>query len=61
MDNFEPPSLYYSTAAGPTLNRKCLDHPDEKEVTKEAARATDEHGKHAVVASEPNTDRTEDW
>jgi glutamine amidotransferase len=61
MDEFEPPSLYYSTTAGPTLNRKFPDHPDGKEVTKEAMRATDEHGKHVIVASEPNTYKTEDW
>jgi glutamine amidotransferase len=61
MDEFEPPSLYYSTTAGPTLNRKFPDHPDGKEVTTKTVRATHEHGKHAIVASEPNTYKTEDW
>jgi len=61
MDKFEPPSLYYSTVAGSTLNRKFPDHPDGKEVRKKAVRATHEHGKHAIVASEPNTYKTEDW
>ena len=60
-DELEPPSLYYSTAAGPTLNRKFPDHPDGKEVKKKAIRATEEHGKHAIVASEPNTYKMEDW
>jgi glutamine amidotransferase len=61
VDDIEPPSLYYSTTAGPTLNRKFPDHPDGKEVTKKAARATHEHGKHVIVASEPNTYKAEDW
>ena len=61
MDTFEPPSLYYSTTAGPTLNRKFPDHPDGKEVKNNAMRATHEHGKHAIVASEPNTYKTEEW
>ncbi|CAF0749210.1 unnamed protein product [Adineta steineri] len=62
IDEFEPPSLYYSTKAGPVLNRKYPDHPDGKEeVPKKAMRATHEHGKHVIVASEPNTYNTEDW
>jgi glutamine amidotransferase len=61
MDEFEPPSLYYSITAGPILNRKFPDHPDGKEVTKQAPRATHEHGKHVIVASEPNTYKMKDW
>jgi glutamine amidotransferase len=61
MDEFEPPSLYYSTKAGPTLNRKFPDHPDGKEVGKKAVKATLEHGKHVIVASEPNTYKADDW
>ncbi|CAF1175104.1 unnamed protein product [Rotaria sordida] len=61
MDEFEPPSLYYSTTAGPTFNRKFPDHPDGKEVGKEATQATHNHGKHVIVASEPSTYKTKDW
>ena len=61
MDNYEPPSLYYSTKAGPTLNRKYPDHPDGKTVEKPAKASTDEHGKHVIVASEPNTYKSDDW
>lgn len=61
MDEFEPPSLYYSTSAGPTLNRKYPDHPDGKEMNRTSVRPTDEHGKHVIVASEPNTYKTDDW
>jgi glutamine amidotransferase len=53
--------LYYSTAAGPTLNRKFPDDPDGKEVTNKTTRSSHEHGKHVIVASEPNTYKTEDW
>jgi glutamine amidotransferase len=61
MDEVEPPSLYYSTTAGPILNRKFPDHPDGKEVNRKSVQATQEHGKHVIVASEPNTYKTEDW
>ena len=61
MDNCDPPSLYYSTKAGPTLNRKYPDHPDGKVTKKLAKLATIDHGKHAIVASEPNTYKGEDW
>jgi glutamine amidotransferase len=61
MDEFEPPSLYYSTTAGPTLNRKFPDNPDRKEVNKKSMLATHEHGKHVIVASEPNTYKAADW
>lgn len=73
----QPPSLYYSTTAGVTLNRKFPDHPDgakgphgsakdQKPGTKKgrnphAHRNSDDHGKHAIVASEPSTYRTQDW
>ncbi|CAF1038306.1 unnamed protein product [Adineta ricciae] len=61
MDEFEPPSLYYSTTAGPTLNRKYPDHPDGKATRRKSIRDTHEHGKHVIVASEPNTYKAEDW
>ncbi len=60
-DEFEPPSLYYSTTAGPTLNRKFPDHPDGKQLGKTSMRETHEHGKHVIVASEPSTYKAEDW
>lgn len=60
-EELEPPSLYYSTTAGPTLNRKFPDHPDGKEVRRKSIRATNEHGKHVIVASEPNTYKEDDW
>ncbi|UJR11435.1 hypothetical protein I4U23_015615 [Adineta vaga] len=60
-DQLEPPSLYYSTTAGPTLNRKYPDHPDGKDSRRKSIYETDKHGKHAIVASEPNTYKAEDW
>nr|POE72921.1 putative glutamine amidotransferase dug3 [Quercus suber] len=60
----EPPSLYWSTKAGTTLNRKYQDHPDGDEVS-ETLRATgmsaQSHGKHLIVASEPSTYKSADW
>ena len=60
----QPPSLYYSTTAGITLNRKYPDHPDGIELSKqnrESRRDADEHGDHVIVASEPSTYKEEDW
>lgn len=60
----EPPSLYYSTKAGATLNKKYQDHPDSP-VTPCALESrrqkTEEHGMHCIVASEPSTYRKEEW
>ena len=56
----QPPSLYWSTSAGVTLNRKFPDHPDGKENPK-AYKQEEEHGKHVIVASEPTTYNTEEW
>lgn len=61
IHEFEPPSLYYSTTAGPTLNRKYPDHPDGKETKKETCKATYDHGKHVIVASEPTTYKKKEW
>ncbi|CAF1159845.1 unnamed protein product [Adineta ricciae] len=61
IDEFEPPSLYYSTTAGPTLNRKYPDHPDGEQVQKKTNRGTHEHGKHVIVASEPSTYKAAEW
>lgn len=58
----QPPSLYYSTKAGVTLNRKYPDHPDGIDVPpKVGGKAEEEHGEHIIVASEPSTYRQQDW
>ncbi|KAJ3017439.1 hypothetical protein HKX48_003541 [Thoreauomyces humboldtii] len=57
---WDPPSLYYSTGAGATLNRKYEDHPDGASV-KGGNASTDKHGKHVIIASEPNTYKEDDW
>ncbi|KAK5120840.1 hypothetical protein LTR85_005907 [Meristemomyces frigidus] len=58
----QPPSLYYSTKAGTTLNRKYPDHPDGIDVpSRSASKAADDHGAHLIVASEPSTYKQEDW
>ncbi|OAP54882.1 hypothetical protein AYL99_10582 [Fonsecaea erecta] len=55
-----PPSLYYSTKAGVTLNRK---YPDNASGTKNpnATLKPEDHGKHVIVASEPTTYKIEEW
>lgn len=55
-----PPSLYYSTKAGVTLNRKYPDHPDAG-VNRDGMKAESEHGDHVIVASEPTTYKEHDW
>lgn len=55
-----PPSLYYSTKAGVTLNRKYPDHPDAG-VDRDGMKAESEHGDHVIVASEPTTYKEHDW
>lgn len=58
----EPPSLYYSTKAGTTLNRKYPDHPDGIDVSgRVSLKAVEDHGKHIIVASEPSTYVENDW
>ncbi|KAJ3150240.1 hypothetical protein HDU89_003329 [Geranomyces variabilis] len=65
--NREPPSLYYSTVAGVTLNRKFPDHPDgpqhaaSSSETATKSKKPEEHGKHVIIASEPNTYKEQDW
>ena len=56
----QPPSLYYSTTAGVTLNRKYPGDPDGKENPK-ARKSAEEHGSHVIVASEPSTYKKEEW
>jgi len=55
-----PPSLYFSTKAGVTLNRKYPGHPDF-EGRPQALKAEEEHGDHVIVASEPTTFKKHDW
>ena len=59
-----PPSLYYSTTAGVTLNRKFPDHPDagkENPENPNLLKAPHQHGKHVIVASEPTTYKVDEW
>ena len=56
----QPPSLYYSTTAGITMNRKYPDHPDGKE-NPLARKKAHEHGSHVIVASEPSTYKQKEW
>jgi len=56
-----PPSLYYSTTAGVTLNSKYPDHPDEGKENSDPTKKAEEHGKHVIVASEPTTYKVEEW
>ena len=56
----QPPSLYYSTKAGVTLNSKYPDHPDGKD-NKRAKVTPENHGMHVIVASEPCTYKQEEW
>lgn len=59
----QPPSLYYSTTAGVTLNRKYPDHPnaDTGRSYGEASMKPEDHSAHVIVSSEPTTYKTEDW
>lgn len=61
INELEPPSLYYSTTAGSTLNRKFPDHPDGIIEKRKTMRAAHEYGKHVIVASEPSTYKKKDW
>ncbi|KAI9759199.1 MAG: hypothetical protein M4579_002486 [Chaenotheca gracillima] len=57
----QPPSLYYSSTAGVTLNRKFPDHPDGVQNGRKPLKAAKDHGPHVIVASEPSTYKSEDW
>ncbi|KAI1789403.1 N-terminal nucleophile aminohydrolase [Ganoderma leucocontextum] len=58
-----PPSLYLSTRAGISLNRKFPGHPDLEGVDNglQNLKAVEEHGDHVIIASEPTTFKEEDW
>lgn len=60
----QPPSLYYSTTAGVTLNRKYPDHPDGIDLPaahRESRLDAEQHGPHVIVASEPSTYKEDEW
>ncbi|KAF9880115.1 glutamine amidotransferase class-II [Colletotrichum karsti] len=64
--NHEPPSLYYSTKAGPTLNRKFKGNPDEtgdggNNGSGDKRLEKGDHSTHVVVASEPSTRNSDEW
>jgi glutamine amidotransferase len=56
----QPPSLYWSSTAGVTLNRKYPDHPNGEE-NPNACKRPEEHGTHMIVASEPTTYKKKEW
>lgn len=58
-----PPSLYFSTTAGVSLNRKFPGHPDKngEDNGLRNLKQAEQHGAHIIVASEPSTFRSEDW
>ncbi|GAA6025629.1 hypothetical protein JCM11491_007150 [Sporobolomyces phaffii] len=62
----EPPSLYYSTTAGATFDRKYRGHPDDDADDAalgrtDGTRARTSHAQHVVVASEPMTADEREW
>jgi glutamine amidotransferase len=58
----QPPSLYWSTRAGVTLNRKYPDNPDGIAGPQRYTGIPEErHGTHLIVASEPSTYQESDW
>ncbi|KAF4837460.1 putative glutamine amidotransferase DUG3 [Colletotrichum siamense] len=62
----EAPSLYYSMKAGSTMNRKYTGHPDDTKgdgsLDEESGLyAKGDHGRHAIVASEPSTLNQDEW
>jgi len=56
-----PPSLYFSTTAGVSLNRKYPGHPDKPMENASSKKNAEEHGNHVIVASEPSTYKSEEW
>ncbi|GAA5992113.1 hypothetical protein JCM10908_001773 [Rhodotorula pacifica] len=50
----DPPSLYWSTESGATLDRRYEGHPDAGGL-RDGKLPREEHGQHVVVASEPMT------
>lgn len=69
-EGLEPPSLYYSTTAGATLNRKYKGFPSDVSDSADGGDGDAEddgrlekkkHGEHVVVASEPSTFNQGEW
>lgn len=58
-----PPSLYFSTTAGVSLNRKFPGHPDSagSDNGRQNLKKAEEHGAHVIVASEPSTFDRKAW
>ncbi|KAF7799392.1 hypothetical protein EIP86_010624 [Pleurotus ostreatoroseus] len=57
-----PPSLYFSTTAGVSLNRKFPGHPDKAvKDDEQKLKKAEEHGDHVIVASEPSTYDRDAW
>ena len=62
----DPPSLYYSTKAGVSMNRRFPGTADGEdnaiwEASADWTKEPHEHGKHVIVASEPSTHVAADW
>ncbi|KAG7089418.1 hypothetical protein E1B28_011106 [Marasmius oreades] len=68
----QPPSLYISTKAGVTLNRKYPGHPNywnDCDIPDDQALgfcgkdtlAAEEHGEHVIISSEPTTCQEDQW
>jgi glutamine amidotransferase len=58
----QPPSLYYSSKAGTTLNRKFHRSVDGRKLPgMEESRKPAVHGTHLIVASEPSTYEADEW
>lgn len=52
----DPPTLYWSTQSGATLDRRYQGHPDDAaHLEKGGKLPKEQHGHHVVVASEPMT------
>ncbi|WYZ44897.1 hypothetical protein EsH8_VIII_000213 [Colletotrichum jinshuiense] len=66
-EGLEPPSLYYSTTAGPTLNRKykgssdMTTDPSSNVADDDPRPSKKDHASHVVVASEPTTLNPDEW
>lgn len=56
-------SLYYSTTAGVTLNRKYPGHPnsEHEHASYQGFVEASEHGKHVIISSEPTTFDEKEW
>lgn len=60
----DPPSLYHSTIAGATLNRKYVGQPNSPFASWNFAVGTllkEKHARHVIIASEPTTYDESEW